>query len=234
MKDVQDVVFIIQSRKDSTRVPNKMLRPFANSCLFEIAIQKVLNSKIIPKENFYVSVCDKEFVDIANKYGVNVYRRSRESTVEPIELPNVFEWHDKLPHKYYVIINACNALLKIETIDAFIKDFLKSGTSGQFGVVEKKTFFFNKGGKMINGFFGEDKYLATLETKFVEPVYEAAHSLYAGTVSDIAKEIFMGTFKKSADPSFFILNEDECFDIDWPWQFEIAEKMYKIESRIKE
>ena len=79
---------------------------------------------------------------------------------------------------------------------------------------------------VLNKFFGDDKYLATLESKFVETCYEAAHSLYAGTMEDIQKEIYMGSFKKPNDPKFFIMDEIECFDIDWPWQFEIAEKLY--------
>ena len=62
MKDIKDICFIIQARTQSTRVPNKMLRPFSDSNLFEIAINKILNSKIIPKENFYLSVMDDEII----------------------------------------------------------------------------------------------------------------------------------------------------------------------------
>ena len=53
MKNINNICFIIQARTQSTRVPNKMLRPFADSNLFEIAINKILQSSIIPKENFY-------------------------------------------------------------------------------------------------------------------------------------------------------------------------------------
>lgn len=226
MKNIKDVVFIIQARTQSTRVPNKMLKPFADSSLFEIAVSKILESSIIPKENFYLSIMDQELIDIANKHKVNYFIRSEESTQEPVTIQKVFEWHDKLPYKYYVIINACNPLLKIETIDNFIKKFLKVESNGLFGVFEKKTFLFNNEGQMINRFFGEDKYLATLETKFVETCYEAAHSLYAGSTKDIGDGIYMGSFKKLNDPAFFTMDEIECFDIDWPWQFEIAEKLY--------
>jgi CMP-N-acetylneuraminic acid synthetase len=41
----------------------------------------------------------------------------------------------------------------------------------------------------------------------------------------------MGSFKKPNDPEFFVMEEIECFDIDWPWQFDIAEILYK--DRIK-
>ena len=229
MKNINEIAFIIQSRKGSVRVKNKMLKPFNDSCLFEIALQKVLKSKVIPKENFYVSVLDDEFNDIANKHKISIFHRSQESTVEPVELPVVFGWHNKLPkpYKYWVTINGCNPLLSIDTIDRFVESFLNSDSNGAFGVFEKKTFLFNNDGIMLNKFFGEDKYLATLETKYVETCYEAAHSLYAGTMEDISNEIYTGTFKEAGNPEFFIMDEIECFDIDWPFQFEIAETMYK-------
>jgi len=226
-KNINDVCFIIQARTQSTRVPNKMLRPFAGSSLLEIAINKILQSSLIPKENFYLSIMDQELIDIAKKYNVNYFIRSEESTQEPVTLPKVFEWYNKLPFKYYVHINACNPLLKIKTIENFLQKFLETNSRGLFGVFEKKTFLYNNKGSMLNEFYGEDKYLATLETKFVETCYEAAHSLYAGVTEDIGKEIYMGTFKKPKDPEFFIMDEIECFDIDWPWQLEIAEIMYK-------
>ena len=226
MKNINDVLFIIQARTQSTRVPNKMLKPFADSNLFEIAINKVLKSSVIPKNNFYLSVMDQELIDIAKKYNINYFIRSKESTQEPVTLPKVFEWYNKLPFKYFVIINACNPILKTKTIDNFVNTFINSVCRGQFGVFEKKTFLFNNKGSMINKFYGDDKYLATLETKFVETCYEAAHSLYAGTMEDIGKEIYMGNFKEPNNPKFFTMDETECFDIDWPWQFEIAEILY--------
>ena len=229
MKDIKDVVFIIQARTQSTRVPNKMLRPFADSNLFEIAIKKVLSSNIIPRDNFYLSIMDDELIDIAKKYGVNYFIRSEESTQEPVTLQKALEWYDKLPFKYYVIINACNPLLTIQTIEKFIDKFLQSESRGMFGVFEKKTFLFNNDGVMLNKFYGDDKYLASLETKFVETCYEAAHSLYGGTLKDIGNDVYMGSFKKSKDPDFFVMEEIECFDIDWEWQFELAERMY-VES----
>ena len=50
-------------------------------------------------------------------------------------------------------------------------------------------------------------------------------------MEDIGKGIYMGSFKKPDDPKFFIMDEIECFDIDWPFQFEVAEVMYKNKKR---
>ena len=226
MKSVESTLFFIQARTQSTRVPNKMLRPFADSSLFEIAVKKLLKSEVIPKDNFYLSIMDEELIKIAEKYNVNYFTRSEESTQEPVTLPKVFEWHDKLPFTHYVNVNACNPLLKIETIDSFIQKFLQTKSRGLFGVFEKKTFLFGCNHSMLNEFYGGERHLSTLETKFVETCYEAAHSLYAGCVEDIKKHIYMGSFTSENDPEFFIIDEKECLDIDWPWQFEMAEKLY--------
>ena len=231
MKKINEVAFIIQARTQSTRIPNKMLKTFADSNLFEIAINKFLSSKIIPKDNIYLSILDDELVDIANKYKLNVFKRSEESTHEPVTLQKIFEWHNKIDYKYYVILNACCPLLKIRTIDDFVNNFLISSSKGQFAVFEKKHFMYDfKNHKMINNFLGEKKYLTTLETKLLEPIYEAAGCLYAGIMSDIEKNIYMGTFKFKNDPKFYIMGEEESLDIDYPWQFEIAEVLYKKQS----
>ena len=232
MKNIDKIAFIIPARTGSTRVVNKMLKPFGDTTLIDLAIDKILQSKIIPKENFYLHVGDKELINLANKREIKHTNRSFESLQEPVTLQKFHEWTEILNHKYFIIINGCNPLLKIETIDNFISKFLEVDSNGMFGVFEKKTFLFNSDGIMINRFFGDDKYLATLETKFVETCYEAAHSLYAGSTEDLKNGIYMGSFKNPKDPEFFIMEEIECFDIDWPWQFETAEKLYVNSKKI--
>jgi len=44
MKDIKDILIIVQARLNSQRVPRKMIRPFNDTTLFEIAIKKILNS----------------------------------------------------------------------------------------------------------------------------------------------------------------------------------------------
>ena len=76
MKNIKDILFIIQARLNSQRLPNKMLRSFKGSNLFGMAMTKVLLSDFIPKDNFYVSVYEQELIDEASKLGVNIFKRS--------------------------------------------------------------------------------------------------------------------------------------------------------------
>lgn len=222
MKNIKDIGFFIQARLASERVPQKMIKPFAGSSLIEIAIKKILNSKIIPKENFYLSAGDQMLIDIGHELGVNVFHRSQESCIEEHDIRLLFEWHNKLDYKYFVRINPCLPLLSIETVDSFVDSFTKTLSSGMFAVTKRKNYIWSEDGQPIN-LYQPGK---CFNTKYVTPFLEAAHCLYAGEMSGIASGIDMGSFGRPGDPELFVINEREAFDIDYPWQFEICELLY--------
>ena len=120
-KNIDDILFLAQARLSSERLPNKMIKPFAGTSLVEITCEKVTRSKVIPRDNFYLSAYDKETKDIATKYGLNIYHRSEKSAKSEGPMQEVMEYHDKLPYKYVVVISACHPLLTIETIDSFVE-----------------------------------------------------------------------------------------------------------------
>jgi CMP-N-acetylneuraminic acid synthetase len=228
MKDLKDICFIIQARTNSSRLPGKMIKPFAESSLIEISIDKIKNS-IFPNENFYLSVNDEELIDIANKHNVNVFLRDKQSTrnddVIPFTLPEVFDWWDKLDYKYYILMNACNPLVKIDTINQFINEFINSKDNGLFSVIEHKRFFYKKDGSTFQEFYGSDEAKVTFNTKYIEPIYSGG-PLRAGTMEDIGNHIYMGNFQQQNNPPFFIYPSDEYADIDYGWEFQSVESLY--------
>tara|TARA_Y100000034_G_scaffold119479_1_gene161329 strand:- start:1833 stop:2501 length:669 start_codon:yes stop_codon:yes gene_type:complete len=222
MKNIKDILFIIQARLNSQRLPNKMLRPFKGSNLFGTAMTKVLLSDYIPKENFYVSVYEQELIDEASKMGVNIFKRSRESANNDDDLQKIYEWHNKLPFKYVIKINACSPFLKIDTINDFTRQFVEQEEENLFGVIEQKDYFWNKEGLMITP-WPEDQTI--MNTKAVEPTYKAAHVLYASRMDIIKDYMFMGDFFEEGGIKLFPMNELEAFDIDYEWQFKLAENL---------
>jgi CMP-N-acetylneuraminic acid synthetase len=224
MKSISDIVVILQARMNSQRVPKKMLKPFLDSNLFEIAINKLLNSKIIPKENIYISVFEDELKDIANKYNLNIYNRSEESANNDNSLQKIYEWHDKLPFKYVIKVNGCSPLLKVETIDKFVTQFINQSEENLFGVIPLKDYFWNKDGKLVTP-WPENQTI--MNTKAVETTYKAAHVLYASKMNLISENKFMGDFDLPGGIKLFPLDELECFDIDYDWQFNVGEILFK-------
>ena len=231
MKSIDDVCFIIQTRLGSKRTPQKSIKPFAGTTLFDIAIKKILNSKVIPKNNVYVSVYEQELVDIAKKYNMNIYYRSYESANEHGSGSSrlLYEWYNKLPFKYCILLNICHPLLKIETIDSFANYYLNIKASGLFGVIKKKQYYWNQKGELITPWIDG---FSVMNTNLVEPTFEAAHSLYASEMSTVENEIWMGKAPYTINnPALFAIDEVEAYDIDYPWQFDIAEMLYKKENQ---
>ena len=225
MKNLNNIAFVVQARLNSQRIPRKMIRPFVNSNLFSIVLDKLLTSKVIPKENIFGSVYEQELVDILEERELNYWHRSEESANEDSDLKLIYEWHDKLPakYKYVVLISGCNPLLQIETIDKFIEEFINQDEENLFAVIEKKTYYWDKEGKMITKWpEGE----TIMNTKVIDPIYEAAHCLYASRLDLIEKNNFMVDYLKD-NLILFRIPEVESFDIDYEWQFKIAELLYE-------
>ncbi len=223
MKDINDICIVVQARLGSQRVPGKMLKSFAGSTLVDILFKKLNQSTVISQNQIYFSAYEQELKDVANKHSINIFDRSKQSAFsEGNPLSEIYEWHNKLPFKYTVLISACNPLLKIETIDNFIKSFIKSDKEGGFAVFEKKTYYWDQTGNPITN-WGNSR---IMNTKFVEPIYEAAHCLYASRL-DIIKDGFWMDTNLPPKPELFIMDELEAFDIDYEWQFKIGEQLYE-------
>jgi len=223
MKNINQVAFLIQARLSSQRCPRKMIRPFAGTTLLDINIKKLVDSKLIPNENIYVSVHEEELKEVARKYPVNVFERSEKSAdSEGTPMTEIYEWWDKTPHEFVILTNACAPILSIPTIEKFTNSYLESDSSGMFGVIPKKNYFWKSDGTFLTEL---DE--AVMNTKTASTIYEAAHVLYASRLSDIGKGIWMGDFRRQGDIELVEVPENECFDIDYEWEFKTYESLYK-------
>lgn len=227
-KDARDILVIVQARLNSQRLKNKMLLPFGGASLFEIAMEKLSRLSSIPKDNVYTSIHEEELKVVANQYGINIYDRSYESANNDNSLQTIYEWHDKLPFKYVIKVNACSPFLKVDTIDAFITEFIEQKEDSLFGVIPVKDYFWNDSGKLVTPW---PKNQTIMNTKAVATTFKAAHTLYASKMDLISRGMFMGDFNKAGGIKLYQMNELECFDIDHGWQFEIAEALYKIKDK---
>jgi len=225
MKKSSDVAIIVQARLNSERVPQKMIRPFNGTTLFGLILDKLKLSK--HKLGIFASVYEKELVDIAINKQVNLYKRSYESANNDNSLQKIYEWHTELQkqgYKYVILISGCNPLLKVSTIDKFIEQFLTQKEENLFAVIEKKTYYWDKEGKLTTPWPSGQ---TIMNTKVVEPTLEAAHVLYASRLDLIKEDRWMGDFQKEGGIKLFTMDELEAFDIDYEWQFNAAELLHK-------
>ena len=79
MKNINEICVLVQARLGSTRVPGKMIRPFAGTTLVDILFEKLKSSKVIPTQNIYFSAHEEELKEIGKKHNINIFDRSEES-----------------------------------------------------------------------------------------------------------------------------------------------------------
>lgn len=224
-KNISDILFIVQARCNSQRVPNKMITKFGNTNLMEICLDKIKKSNI-PNENFYASVYEPELVNLVRNKDLQVFLRSEQSANEEHDIRVMYEWHDRFPeYKYAVIINACNLFLSVDTINRFLEHYVNSENDGLFSVVPKRQYFWNQQGNLITEW---PEGFNIMNTKYVEETYEAGHCLYAGKLELIAEGKWMGEppYTKN-DPELFLMTEIESLDIDHKWQFDLYTTYWK-------
>jgi len=223
MKNINDILFIVQARLGSQRVPQKMIRSFGpeENNLCTICLEKIKKS-IIPLNQFYFSVYEEELKEIGKKMGVQIYDRSEQSAnSEGNPLSEIYEWYT-LPYKYIILISACNPFLKVETINKFIEQFLSSAYNSLFSVKKEKNYFWDEDGRCINS-SGQQ----IMNTKYVAPIFSGLHCLYASRMNIIREGQWMGNFKQNS-PALFVMDDpEEMFDIDYEFDFKICNILYK-------
>jgi len=228
IKNIDEIAVLVQARMSSERCPGKMLRPFAESNLVDITLKKLKTSKVFPKENIVFAAAEQELLSVAIENGVNCFVRSHESSMwdggPNAHLTGMYEWWDKIPFKYVVLVNACTPLLAIETIDNFVEEYVKCESNGAFGVIDKMNYFWDENFNLLTPLRD-----AAMNTKNVQKTYEAAHCLYASALGSIGENIWMGDFNVPGEIELIPINEEECYDIDYEWQFPIVEAIYKLE-----
>lgn len=221
-----NIVFL-PCRKGSQRVPNKNTRPFAGveGGLLRIKLEQLLASKKI--NAIYLSSDDEVVLNIGramNDKRIIIDRRPDYLCQSSTLTDDVILYVPELIKEDATIIwtHVTSPFLKAETYDDMIETYYKNlpEYDSLMSVNELRTFIWNKKGA-INYNRDVEKWP---RTQTLEPWYEinsgvfiADRSVYTQLQDRIGKRVFPYPTTKM-----------ESFDIDWPEDFEMAEKLYKL------
>jgi len=113
---MKTISVVINARLQSTRVSQKLVRPFAGTTLLDIALDKVNRMDFF--EHRYLAVAEDELQAMASGYeNIEILHRDTGSVkkgVNPIEV--TFAHYLKVPTDYIFVFNPCLPLLRIDTI----------------------------------------------------------------------------------------------------------------------
>jgi len=209
------------ARKQSQRCPNKMLRPFAGTTLTDIALAKLAK---LGSDTFFAGY-EKEFEDKAGHAGVKFIKRDEKSINIDGPITEILAFLKKVEYEYLLIVSGCLPFLSVETIDNFLQDCKSNALKPSFSITIKRNYFLDSQHNPLNF----DLATKTMNTKIVEPVYEAVQALYF-----FNKDYFFenGRYWDWKDVRFIEINDKiQTFDIDTEEDFKIAEEIYKIRKK---
>ena len=148
---MKSISIVINARLGSTRVKNKLMRPFSGSSLIEIALEKLNNMYFF--ENRYLAVAEEPLIALAKKYqNINVLKRHSEAVLPGVNPQSVtFAHYLEVPSDYIFVFNPCLPMIRVETIKSAYDYFQSTNYKSYTSSVEIHDWIFDgKGNALTN------------------------------------------------------------------------------------
>ena len=220
---MKEILAIVPVRKGSQRVKNKNVRPFADTTLLEIKLKTLLQ---VDRIDIRIDTDCPKAIEIANQYGVQVHHRDvyyASSKCTNSEFFHHIAETTPEQYKYLMYVPVTSPLVKVETINNVIDEFYKTNNYDSVNTTSLVKHHMWLDGKPLN-YDPENSPNSELLPKI--------HSLnYA--VNILPRDLMIKRRNiVGYKPQFIILNSYEGVDIDYWFDFQVAEFFYKLQNNI--
>lgn len=216
MRDYK-IIAMIPARLGSKRIPKKNIRYMGDKALIQYPIDLALRSGAF--ESVWVNTESKELGKVIQTMGAQFHERPRElagDTATNREF--TYEFLEKHPCDYVVMVNTTSPLLRQETLDKFMEYVKENDFDTVLSVVSEKeeTFYQDK---PLN-FSLQEK----VNSQLLEPVEKIVWAMTAWK-----RKTFMRLQEEGKNPVFggkigkFAIPKDESCDLDTEEDWRIAE-----------
>ena len=220
---MKPISVIINARIMSSRMKNKMLRPFCNTDLLEIALEKL--NRLDFFDNRYFAVAEDELMRKAEKYeNIEILKRNSEAVQPGPHHPLVtFEHYTRVPTKYFFVINSCSVFLSVDTIRKAYDIFQSTNFRSYISAVETRDWIFDKDGRALT----HTDPNALQNTSDGKIFYRATHAFYIADRDYFTENKGKLWNLTVGDPHLIPMPAEESFDVDTNLDFDISECLYK-------
>jgi CMP-N-acetylneuraminic acid synthetase len=220
------IVALMPMRHSSERVPGKNYRDFAGVPLYHRMVNSLLACPLI---DTLVIDTDSPFIheDAAKHFPeVKLLHRPEHLRAGTVPMNDVL-LHDvmQVPGDYYLQTHSTNPLLRPETINKAIQEFLDNYPmyDSLFGVTRLQTRLWDSLARAVN-----HNPAILLRTQDLPPIYEENSCLYIFT-----REILESQHNRLGKrPLMFEIDRLEAVDIDEELDFRMAEFLYKEREKV--
>ena len=216
------IIALLPMKGNSERVPKKNLKSFNGTPLYQIILNKLLESKIID-EIIVNTDCPNITQSIQSNYKQKVLVRNRPEIIRGdfVSMNKIIE--DDLSNsdgEIYIQTHSTNPLLEVKSIDRALHKMLEIGNSNDsiFSVTKIQTRFYDINGKAINHNPQE-----LVRTQDLAPIFEENSCFYIFTKDSFK---LSGGKRIGLKPLMFEIDKIEAIDIDNIEDFIIAEAVH--------
>lgn len=215
------------AREKSTRMQNKMTRPFGDTTLYKIYLSLLEEIQRMDNPFLNISIAlnekDKTLWELAKESEITVQERSYFSATDASLPADIYHFLEEYDEEYVMWVNACFPFLQPKTIIDIANFFVNSDINSLHCVRKRENWFWNLGtNRPIN--VDDDLIIRTQDSL---PIYESVHCCHIFNISSMLNKNRPWDFKKN-DPYLFELKESiEFLDIDSKVEFDICEAVYR-------
>ena len=215
---MKSIAMVTTVRKNSQRVPNKLLRPFANSNLFNIYLDKLESFK----DYVYIVAYEQEFIDIIHKRGFRFFPRSKESANGETS-PIIHSYLNNMEEEFIYLATCCCPLMKVHTLKNILNVVEENYDDPEFnGLITVRpctNIVWDSNKEIVNRDAG------VFNTKLRKPLYIETSSVIVFRRKKFLERKVYFDFKPR-DPELYVIDQIEATDIDTMGDFEIMEIIY--------
>ena len=222
---MKSIALVVNARLDSTRVPNKMIRPFAGTTLIDIALNKLnVLSQLNIFDGPYLAAYDKELLyKCSSDYDyVKIIERGEEEVSKGIvDVETRFKYFQYIESDYVMLLNPCCPLVSELTILKAYYYFQDNDHKSYTSAIKTRDWIFDMDSTAITR--TDSSNVATNKGDYF---YKATHMFHI-----IDRKRFIDTGKiwtfTEDDPHCVLVPENEFYDVDTEDEFHMTEFAYK-------
>ena len=205
-------------RLGSERLPNKLILPIGDTCLWEIACEKLDSVSNDFEKCVLVSEEDTELIEIAERFdSIKIIYRNPDTAKADFPLNYVFGDIVEMESDIVMFLNPCLLFLSARSIDTALKRDVNYCES----VKVFNSWIYDR-----HGYSQMTLDYTMMNTKYLPSMLEAAHAF---RIFD--KNNFLTTGKMSKEkPSLYYITKKESIDVDTLEDYEYAKWRYEHEN----
>jgi CMP-N-acetylneuraminic acid synthetase len=217
---VKSISIVVNARIGSTRLPNKVILPFAGTTLIDIALSKINNCDYFDKR--YLAVYDNELKDKLVDYkNVELIDRDIDEVKSGIvDIKTRFKYFEKIETDLIFLLNPCCPLISENTIKYAYEMIKELNYNSYTSVVPSRDWVFDVNGKCITR-----SDVSNVATNKGDIFHKATHAFHILNRQFFLDNGYIWTFGE-CDPAPIGMPKEEYCDIDNLREFEIAEFLY--------